>query len=93
MDAGQCLDAMRKLRAEATQFLNVMDFGADDSLAEWVDALLQSVLRKVATILGAEYGSIRTTGDSQFRSLAISVGSPQEGAPLTLEIRDSGSPT
>jgi len=65
-----------------------MDFGADDSLAEWVDALLQSVLRKVATILSAEYGSIRTTGDSQFRLVAISVGTPQEGTPLTMEIRD-----
>jgi len=88
MDAGQFLDALRKLRVEATQFLNVMDFGADDSLAEWVDALLQSVLRKVATILSAEYGSIRTTGDSQFRLVAISVGTPQEGTPLTMEIRD-----
>jgi len=91
MDAGQFLDATRKLREEAAQFLNVMDFGADDSLAEWVDALLHSVLKKVATILGAQYGSIRTTGNSGFREVAMSVGSPQEGKPLTLEIcnRDS----
>ena len=88
MDAGQFLDAMRKLRVEATQFLNVMDFGADDSLAEWVDALLHSVLTKVAKILGAEYGSIRTTGNSRFRAVALSVGSPQEGTPLSVEIRD-----
>jgi putative ABC transport system ATP-binding protein len=89
MDAGQFLDAMRKLRVEATQFLNVMDFGADDSLAEWVDALLHSVLGKVAAILGAEYGSIRTTGDSpSFRAVAMSVGSPQAGTPITMEIRD-----
>ena len=88
MDAGQFLDAMRKLREEASHFLNVMDFGSDDSLADWVDALLHSVLNKVATILGAQHASIRTIGDSQFRVITMSVGPPQEGTPLTMEIRD-----
>ena len=51
MDTGQFLDALRKLRVEAMQFLNVMDFGAGDSLVGWVDSLLQSVLGKIAQIL------------------------------------------
>jgi len=88
MDAGQFLDALRKLRVEATQFLNVMDFGAENSLAEWVDALLHSVLGKVATLLDAGYASIRTIGESQSGGIHLSVGSPQNSEPLALEIRD-----
>jgi putative ABC transport system ATP-binding protein len=88
MDGAQFLDALRRLRVEAMQFLNVMDFGADDSLAEWVDALLQSVLGKAATILDAPNASIRTIGKPRFREVVLSVGSPQDTAPLTLEIRD-----
>jgi hypothetical protein len=88
MDAGQFLDALRKLRVEATQFLNVMDFGAENSLAEWVDALLQSVLGKVATLLDSAYASIRTIGESPSGGIRLSVGSPQNSELLTLEIRD-----
>jgi hypothetical protein len=88
MDAGQFLDALRKLRVEATQFLNVMDFGAENSLAEWVDALLHSVLGKVATLLDAAYASIRTIGESPSGGIRLSVGSPQNSELLTLEIRD-----
>jgi putative ABC transport system ATP-binding protein len=88
MDAGQFLDALRKLRVEAMQFLNVMDFGVDDSLAGWVDELLRSVLGKITVILDAAYASIRSSAEPQFREVALSVGSPQDTPPLTLEIRD-----
>jgi putative ABC transport system ATP-binding protein len=88
MDAGQFLDALRKLRVEAMQFLNVMDFGVDDSLAGWVDELLRSVLGKIAAILDAAYASIRSAAEPQFREIALSVGSPQDTPPLTMEIRD-----
>jgi putative ABC transport system ATP-binding protein len=88
MDAGQFLDALRKLRVEAMQFLNVMDFGVDNSLAGWVDELLRSVLGKISVILDAAYASIRSTGEPQSREVALSVGSPQDTPPLTLEIRD-----
>jgi ABC-type methionine transport system ATPase subunit len=88
MDAGQFLEALRKLRVETMQFLNVMDFGADTSLGEWVDALLHSVLGKISAILDAAYASIRTIGESKFGAVALSVGSLQDAAPLALEIRD-----
>lgn len=88
MDAGQFLDALRKLRVEAMQFLNVMDFGVDASLKEWVEALLHSVLVKVVTILGAGSASIRTIAESRFRQVALNAGSPDDSTPLTLEIRD-----
>ena len=88
MDTGQFLDALRKLRVEAMQFLNVMDFGAGDSLVGWVDSLLQSVLGKIAQILNAAYASIRTAAGTRSREVAISTGSLQETAPLTMEIRD-----
>lgn len=88
MDAGQFLEALRKLRVEAMQFLNVMDFGTDASLTEWVDALLHSVLGKVAAILDAAYASIRTIGESHGGEVALTLGSRHEGVPLTLEIRD-----
>ncbi|HKF46655.1 MAG TPA: ATP-binding cassette domain-containing protein [Terracidiphilus sp.] len=88
MDAGQFLDALRKLRVEATQFLNVMDFGADNSLAEWVDSLLFSVLAKVAALLDVPSARIRTIGESQLGGISLSIGSPQNSEPLTLEIRD-----
>lgn len=88
MDAGQFLEALRKVRVEAMQFLNVMDFGADVSLMEWIDALLHSVLRKVAIILDAAYASIRTVGESRSGEIVLTVGSPPDIEPLTLEIRD-----
>lgn len=88
MDAGQFLDALRKLRVEAMQFLNVMDFGAGDSQAGWMDALLHSVVGKIATILDAAYARILTTGESRLRQVDLRVGSLQETVPLTLEIRD-----
>jgi putative ABC transport system ATP-binding protein len=88
MDAGQFLEALRKLRVEATQFLNVMDFGTEASKTEWVDALLQSVLAKIAAIIDAAYASIHTGGGSRYGEVAMTVGSLQDSLPITLEIRD-----
>jgi hypothetical protein len=70
------------------QFLNVMDFGAGESLVGWDDALLESVLGKIAELLDAGYASIRTTGGSRYRPVAVSVGSLQETPPLTMDVRD-----
>ena len=84
------LDLLRKLRLEATQFLNVMDFAFAGGISEWLEMLLQSVLRKAAGILGARQIAIRTTlGGGRDRVYAdAGAGDCIEGELFRMELRD-----
>jgi hypothetical protein len=90
MPDARFMDVLRKLRSESMQFLNVMDFGSEGAKPEWLEGLLQSLLRKVANLAGAAHAVIRTAGRSA-RQLRLEAGSPPDGAPgeaSTFEIRD-----
>jgi putative ABC transport system ATP-binding protein len=84
------MDVLRKLRSESMQYLNVLDFGSEGAKPEWIEALLQSLLRKVATVVGAAHAVIRTAGRTP-RQFALEIGGlpdASSAAPSTCEIHD-----
>jgi putative ABC transport system ATP-binding protein len=92
METGAFLETLRRLRVEATQYLNVMDFGDVSANSDWMEVFLGSVLSKAAALVDAAYASVRTTGESGLPAFFLQAGAEgAAGEPARLEVlgRDS----
>jgi putative ABC transport system ATP-binding protein len=78
------LDLLHRLRAEVEQYLNVSEFARDGAPSRFFDDLLESVFLRIAAVIGASSGVLRT-GDS----IRLRLGKGEQGPnAVTFPIRN-----